>query len=131
MNSYHIAATKSTPEIKFVNGLLEMRGVSIPENAIEFYKPLLTIMSEYCANPNSETTVNLYLYYFNTSSSKCLLGIFNHLEKVHKRLTRVKVNWHYDANDEDFRDTAKDYEELVKVDFNFIPETGMNEQNDD
>ena len=121
MSSFHKGSTKTTPEVKFENGVLELRGVSIPENAVEFYRPLMSAITEYCGNPKPETTLNIYLYYFNTSSSKCLLGVFNAFEKVNKRMTKVKVNWYYDAHDEDFLDTAKDYQDLVKIDFDFIP----------
>ena len=120
MEPYHLPATKSTPEIKFHHGILEIRGVSIPENAYDFYQPLVRLIESYCNGPNFETTVNLMFPHFNTSTSKCLLGIFTTLEKIHQRTSRVKVNWYYDANDEDFRDTAMDYAELVKIDFKFI-----------
>ena len=54
------------------------------------------------------TSVNFKLRYFNTSSSKAILKVLIMFADLHKRLTRVKVNWYYDADDEDMHDTAKD-----------------------
>lgn len=118
---YHIVGTKYTPEIKFHHGLLEIKGVSIPENAPGFYEPLLKAIERYSNVPNSETTINISLFYFNTSTLKCLLGLFTVLEKIHNKQSRVKVNWFYDVNDEGFTETIKVYEEIVKITFHFIP----------
>ncbi len=119
--AYNIASTKYTPEIKFHHGILEIKGVSIPENALGFYEPLMLAIEKYSNVPNSETTINISLFYFNTSSLKCLVAIFTAFEKIHNRQSRVKVNWHYDANDDDFIENIKVYEEILKIDFRFLP----------
>lgn len=122
--SYLIEGTKYTPEIKFHHGILEINGVSIPENASSFYEPLNTAIEKYCNVPNSETTINISLFYFNTSSLKSLLALFSLFEKIHNKRSRVKVNWYYDANDDDFIENINVYEEVLKIDFRFIPVSG-------
>ncbi len=118
---YNIAGTKYTPEIKFHHGILEIKGVSVPENASSFFEPLYSAVEQYCNVPNSETTVNISLFYFNTSSLKCLLALFKQLEKIHNNQSRVKVNWYYDANDDDFAENINVYKDLLKIEFRFVP----------
>ena len=62
-----------TPVVEFSsNGELLLKGRSIPENSIEFYKPLIEWLESYSESPNSTTVLSVQLEYFNTSSSKCI-----------------------------------------------------------
>ena len=56
-------------------GLIEIKGRSIPENSLEFYKPLIDWLERYSSKPLENTNVNVQLEYFNTSSSKCILDM--------------------------------------------------------
>ena len=49
METLQIEGTPKTPSIKFDynNALLEIKGRSIPENSIEFYKPLVDWLDKY------------------------------------------------------------------------------------
>ena len=83
-----------TPLVEFnTNGELLLKGRSIPENSIEFYKPLLEWIESYSESPNSSTVLNVQLEYFNTSSSKCILDVFKKLESVSG--SEVSVKWYY------------------------------------
>ncbi len=83
MDKYAIEGTPKTPSISFDlnGGVLEIKGRSIPENSIEFYKPLVDSLDKYSSAAKTATTVNVQLEYFNTSSSKCILDVFKKLEK--------------------------------------------------
>ena len=71
-----------TPVVEFSsNGELLLKGRSIPENSIEFYKPLIEWLESYSESPNSTTVLSVQLEYFNTSSSKCILDVFKKLEQ--------------------------------------------------
>jgi len=122
MESLKIEATKSTPAINFVfaEGLLDIKGLSKSTNALEFFQPLMDAIEEYALKAAPITTLNLFLDYFSTSSSKCILGILNEFKKLDKRVTKVKVNWYYYEDDEDMLDNIKDYETLVNLEFKFI-----------
>ena len=58
-----IEGTAKTPNVKFDGGqgLIEVKGRSIPENSIEFYKPLVDWLEEYGKTPASLTKVNIQL----------------------------------------------------------------------
>ena len=103
MEKFSIAGTPKTPTINFdmEGGFLEIKGRSIPENSIEFYKPLVDNLEKYAGAPKPATNVNIQLEYFNTSSSKCILDVFKKLETIHKGGSQVTINWHYEEDDED------------------------------
>ena len=96
MESLLIEGTAKTPNIRFDGnqGLIEIKGRSIPENSIEFYKPLVDWLDKYAQNPKATTKVNVQLEYFNTSSSKCILDVFKKLETIHKANHEVVINWY-------------------------------------
>jgi len=122
MESLIIAGTTKTPDVNFdiENGALEIKGRSIPENSIEFYKPLVDWLEEYAQAPKSKTNVNVHLEYFNTSSSKCILDVFKKLEAIHKNKYDVQINWYYEEDDEDMLEAGEDYESIIRVPFKMI-----------
>jgi hypothetical protein len=122
MEPISIEGTAKTPSVKFdaEAGVLEIKGRSIPENSIEFYKPLVDWLEEYATNAKENTIVNVQLEYFNTSSSKCILDVFKKLEALNKGKTDVMVNWYYEEDDEDMLEAGEDYESIIRVPFKMI-----------
>lgn len=118
----NIEGTPKTPSVKFdaEQGVIEIKGRSIPENSIEFYKPLVDWLEKYAINPLDKTYVNVQLEYFNTSSSKCILDVFKKLEVIHKTNKEVIVNWYYEEDDEDMLEAGEDYESIIRVPFKMI-----------
>mgnify|MGYP005851282727 CR=1 FL=1 len=118
-----IEGTPKTPNVKFdaAEGLIEIKGRSIPENSIEFYKPLIEWLDEYGKAPVAKTNVNIQLEYFNTSSSKCILDVFKKLESIQKsQKSEVTINWYYEEDDEDMLEAGEDYESIIRVPFKMI-----------
>ncbi len=112
-----------TPNITFDSGsgVLEIRGKSIPENSLEFYKPVFDWLDKYVSTPAKSTEIRVQLEYFNTSSSKCLLDLFRKLEATAvSGNSKVKVSWYYEADDEDMMEAGDDYQALVKIPFELI-----------
>ena len=122
MEKIAIEGTPKTPTITFdmASGTLEIKGRSIPENSIEFYKPLVDSLEKYAGKPQSGTNVNIQLEYFNTSSSKCILDVFKKLEAIHKGGSQVIINWHYEEDDEDMLEAGEDYQAIINVPFKMI-----------
>jgi len=122
MEKYAIEGTPKTPSINFdlAGGVLEVKGRSIPENSIEFYKPLVDALDRYASNAKPATTVNVQLEYFNTSSSKCILDVFKKLEGINKAGSAVTINWHYEEDDEDMLEAGEDYQAIINVPFKMI-----------
>jgi hypothetical protein len=120
METIVIESTPKTPAIKFdaKTGKLEIKGRSIPENSVEFYKPLVESLDKYATSPNSPTQVDIQLEYFNTASSKCILDVLKRLETIHRQGSQVIINWYYEEDDEDMREAGEDYQAIVNLTFN-------------
>ena len=122
MESIAIEGTPKTPTVNFdaATGIIEIKGRSIPENSIEFYRPLVEWLEEYSKEPQDLTTVNIQLEYFNTSSSKCILDVFKKLESIKKARNEVIINWYYEEDDEDMLEAGEDYESIIRIPFKMI-----------
>ena len=119
MEKLNIAAGTKTPSVNFIyeDGLLEIRGRSIPENSVEFYQPVFLWLDNYSSKPKENTNVIIHLEYFNTSSSKCLRDILCKLEKIHIAGSKVNVTWLFEEEDEDMMEAGDDYQSIVKIPF--------------
>ena len=122
MEKINIESTPKTPSISFdfEKGFLEIKGRSIPENSIEFYKPIVESLEKYGSKPQGVTTVNIQLEYFNTTSSKCILDVFKKLESIHKNGNQLVINWYYEQDDEDMLEAGEDYQAIINVPFKMI-----------
>ena len=122
MEKVTIEGSPKTPTILFETdkGLLEIKGRSIPENSIEFYKPLVDALEKYATQPQASTNDTIQLEYFNTSSSKCILDVFKKLEAINKAGSAVTINWHYEVDDEDMLEAGEDYQAIINVPFKMI-----------
>lgn len=123
MNNLIIEESIKTPSVAFAaeSGILELKGKSIPENSLEFYRPVFEWIDSYGQSPNSSTELKVRLEYFNTSSSKCLLDVFRRLETLSlSGKSTVKVSWYYDGDDEDMMEAGEDYSALVKIPFELL-----------
>jgi hypothetical protein len=121
MKALFIEETADTPRVVLDkdNNKFEISGLSLPEDAIEFYKPIVEWLEEYSKDPNPETVFDLKLEYFNTASSKQIIQLLLFLEKLNAK-SKVKIRWHYKDIDEDMHDLGEEYAEIIKVDFELI-----------
>ena len=121
MENIVLEGTPKTPTVKFdASGTLELSGRSIPENSIDFYKPLMDWLDEYSTAPSEKTVVTVALEYFNTSSSKCILDVFKKLEKITQAGSSVVINWHYEEDDEDMLEAGEDYQAIISIPFKMV-----------
>lgn len=122
MDNINIEGTAKTPTVEFdsTTGILEIKGRSIPENSIDFYKPLIDWIDDYGKLPKQNTLVSIQLEYFNTSSSKCILDVFKKLEAIRTSGNEVTVDWHYEEDDEDMLEAGEDYQAIINIPFKMI-----------
>ncbi|MDH5608370.1 MAG: DUF1987 domain-containing protein [Cyclobacteriaceae bacterium] len=118
--SLNLKMTATTPEVKLDldKGLLELKGVSNPENGPDFYEPIISALN----TPDFKTkslVVEMSLVHFNTSSSKCLYDMFSRLKTVSNEGVELTINWNYDSNDEDMLESGQDFSELLDMHFNY------------
>lgn len=87
---------------------------SLPEDAFDFYKPILQWLDEYAKNPNEKTVFRFKLEYFNSSSAKQLSKIFVILRSIKKEL---EIIWCYQIDDIDMLNSGKKFEMLSNLKF--------------
>ena len=83
MGDFILEGSAKTPVVELKSsGDLLLKGRSIPENSIEFYKPIIDWIDSYSQSVSEKTVLSVQLEYFNTSSSKCILDVFKKLESL-------------------------------------------------
>jgi len=122
MEKIFINATEDTPRVTLdpENNLYELFGRSLPEDAAEFYEPILKWLDEFAAtidSNSSKTELVIKLEYFNTTSSKFLLDIFGKLEDMHADGKNVVIHWYYFEEDIDMKDAGEEFSDLIEVPF--------------
>lgn len=123
MEDVNIKGTLKTPEIRCTaaSGLLEIRGRSIPGNAVEFYEPVVKWIEDYSEKALKNTKAIIELEYFNTSSSKMLLDILKQLEKLQlSGKSDVLLEWVYEQGDEDLKQAALEYNEFLHIQIDLV-----------
>lgn len=121
MESFIIQRTEDTPSIDFnINvGIFAIAGRSLPENAIEFYKPLFNWVESTLSNTEGKNvSVNIKLEYFNTASSKQIAKLFLLLEEFINKHTIV-INWFYEKDDNDMLISGSQYAKFLNLKFEF------------
>jgi hypothetical protein len=117
MEILNLKGTDDTPAVLLdkQNGIFEISGRSLPENAAEFYKPVIEWINAYASDSNSSTELAIKLEYFNTASSKLILAVLSALEEV----KGIKVLWYFHDDDEDMEEAGQEFSELVGIPFEF------------
>ena len=121
MKPYIKIATADTPSVILDadRGIFEISQMSLPEDAVDFYAPILSWLREYAQDPNPDTVFNMKLEYFNTASSKQLIQVLLILQEMEKR-SNVLVKWFYKEIDEDMLSLGEEYKQIMKVPFELI-----------
>lgn len=122
MNNLIVKQTRYTMGINFNKdtGILEMIGSSYPEHSVDFFGPIIKWVREFVDSENIPVTMNICLNYLNTSSTKCILDIFEMLDVYHREKSPVIINWNYSKKDEDIRETGEEMAEDFEFQINFI-----------
>lgn len=120
LDRYAIEGTPKTPTISLnPDGILEIRGRSIPENSVDFYQPVLQWLDEYAKDPARRTRLDLAFSALSPDSFDPLLAAMKKLESIHKGGSQVSVNWYYEQDDEDMRTAGTGFSALVELPFKF------------
>jgi hypothetical protein len=116
MSPLIIEATRATPRIQFdpARHVLELVGESYPEHAAKFYGPVFEWLESYLAEPSATAlAVNLKLIYFNSSTSKILLNLFDRLDQVAAAGRAVTIQWRFDRENEVAQECGEEFQDEV------------------
>jgi hypothetical protein len=116
-------ATASTPSVDFdpAAGILRLSGESYPENAFDYFRPLLAWASAYLAQAHPPIVAEIALSYLNTSSIKSVMDLLDLLEAAHRRGANVSVRWSYAEDNERALEMIEEFKEEVTLPFFIVP----------
>lgn len=122
MEALHINGTNTTPEVNLngETGVLEIKGISRPEDVLSFYKPVFEWIADYVKHPSAKTVLNFKLKYHNSASAKIVCRIMNMFGQLHKASGSVQINWYYSDTDDDILEAGEDYQSLIDIPFEII-----------
>ena len=117
--------TDDSPQVIFdpADKQFEISGKSLPEDAVDFYQPILDWLNAYRAEPLAQTKFNLKLIYFNTASSKLIMDILLIFEEMVEEGHNMLIRWHAHQSDEDMQEAGKEFEEMIAVPFEHLTYT--------
>jgi len=125
MEVCNIKPTQSTPEIVLdpTTHTHKIKGESYPENSMEFYKGVFDWLDEYIEGleASQEVVFNIELIYFNSSSSKVLMDIFDIFDDACESGKNILVNWIYEEDNEAILEYGEEFaEDYESLNFHFV-----------
>lgn len=114
MENLKIAGTERSPEIdfNFENHTFLVKGESCPEDVSEFFGPIMGQLEEYASNASGETIQFTFeLIYFNSSTAKVLMGLFDTLDEAAESGNDVTVTWVYEEDDDNMEEMGEEFGE--------------------
>jgi len=118
--AFTVKETRTTPFIQIDKGEIIITGRSIPDDAFEFFEPVLDASKKYVENPARHTVINIHLDYVNSGSKKYLTNILTVFEKNYLEGNGYEVNWSYDEDDEAMLDLGHDLKSIIKIPLTII-----------
>lgn len=117
MKKLHIEGTDDTPLVILdkENSIFEISGRSLPEDSVEFYRPVLEWIADYKKESNPTTEFTFKLEYANTASSKLVQEVMLKL----KDIKGIKIIWCFQEDDEDMEESGHEFSEQVDMPFEF------------
>jgi hypothetical protein len=124
MDNIKIDATERSPEINFdfSSNTFAITGESYPENISELYGPIIKALETHLEEQKgANITFNFELIYFNSSSAKVLMGLFDILDSAAED-NQVVINWHFEEDDDNMEELGEEFgEDLENAKFNMVP----------
>lgn len=121
MEKLELQATAKKPFVSLdgTTGEMIIKGRSIPDNAEEYWQPILQWFYAYSAKPQKVTSFIFDMEYFNMSSSKPILFLLHKMNDLLEEGYEVNIEWRYPKDDEEMLETGNDYSCMVNIPFNF------------
>ena len=124
METLIIEKTQSTPYIYFdqTTNVLIIKGESFPENSAKFYAPVLEWLREYLnALKNEKMAMQFEIIYFNSSTSKVFMTIFDMLQSEVEKGKDISVLWLCDKENETATECGEEFkEDLENLPFDIV-----------
>lgn len=117
MDTIKIAAGLRSPEVSFdfASNVYRLRGESYPEDVNEFYGELMERLEHHLETlSDAAVKFTFDLVYFNSSTVKILMGLFELLDETASRGNSVEVIWVYQEDDDNMQELGEEFCEELK-----------------
>ncbi|MBL6958441.1 MAG: DUF1987 domain-containing protein [Rhodospirillales bacterium] len=114
MENLKIEGTDRAPEVdfNFENNTFALRGESYPEDITAFYGSVLDKLDEHLSSQNGATIrFDFELIYFNSSTAKVLMGLFETLDEAAENGNEVLITWTFEADDDNMEEMGEEFSE--------------------
>ena len=117
MSDIEYKASERTPKIvfNFDEGEFLISGESYPEDVSQFYGPLMEALENYFEGlEDTDVNFTFAFVYFNSSTAKIVMGLFDLLDSAAERGNSVTVIWEYEENDDNMEELGEEFGEDLK-----------------
>jgi hypothetical protein len=123
LEKYFFEGSDDRPMIELnpIGNKFVFKGRSIPENAFDFYKPVIDWIDLYSKNPNAISLFEFRFDHLNTHSTQQIMKILQRLDKFPGD-SKVKIEWFYNKDDTDMLEIGNRLKEILGVDLKFVEE---------
>lgn len=117
--AFDIKATRNTPAVRYepATPAFIVAGNSIPENAGEFYGPIIEHLHKEIPGMPDGMSFIFCLPYFNSSSLKAIYLLLNEIKAGMDLGKRFDVIWHMEEEDDFMSDAAETFAEMTGISF--------------
>lgn len=117
MDPVFIPKTARTPQIDFdfAGNRFVIAGESYPEDVSAFYGPLLQRVTDFLGDlANAEISFRFELIYFNSSTAKIVMELFEALDEAAVSGNQVLITWAYEAGDDNIKELGEEFAEELR-----------------
>jgi len=120
MENLFIEKTKNTLGVSFKadTGEFKMTGSSFPENALDFFSPIIKWVQNFMLEKTEKVNAVFDFEYLNSSSIKFISDIMDKLQFYKSSGGEVEMIWYYDDDDDDMLEMGEEFKEDVDFIFN-------------
>jgi len=112
-----IEGTRLTPYVNINKGMIEIKGRSIPEDAFDFYNPVINSIKDYFDSSEINTEIHFHLEYINSGSKKFITNILAFINDYYKSGRTITVQWFYDFDDDSMLELGNDLRAMIQIPF--------------
>lgn len=124
MDNIVVEATDRSPAIdfNFSDNVYVIKGESYPEDVTAFYGDMINSLEGHLSSlDGGNVQFDFELIYFNSSTAKVLMGLFDMLDEIAEGDLSVVINWHFDEEDDTMEELGEEFaEDLENASFNMI-----------
>ena len=116
LEALHIPSTAETPEVTLhpEQDVYRIVGRSLPENAHQFFQPIIDWFETLLDTGAQQLELELYLDYYNSSTGRYLMELMLALEERSGE-SNVGILWKADLDDDIMIEKGEEFRQLLKI----------------